>query len=76
MQKINKVIRIPMNSEMFYDLIESRIYQHSANEIWLDYEALYFEYPKINAYTDTYDPDIIKQLRDKEADYLAIYKED
>lgn len=69
MQQIDKVIRIPMPSDDFYLTVSDDL-----SEWWYDIEDLKDQKEVFN-YVIEYDKDIIKQLEERDADYLSIYSD-
>ena len=69
MQQIDKVIRIPMNSEDFYLTVSNDL-----SEWWFNYDDL-IENKEVFNYVKEYDEDILKQLENSDCDYLAIYSD-
>ena len=69
MQQVDKVIRIPMNSSDFYLTISNDL-----SEWWFDYDDL-IENDEVLNFVNNYDVDIIEQLKNGNADYLAIYSD-
>ena len=69
MQPIDKVIRIPMPSDDFYLTVGNDL-----TEWWYDIEDLKDQKEVFN-YVIEYDKDIIKQLEERDADYLSIYSD-
>lgn len=70
MQQINKVIRIPMDNEMFYDLVDFEL-----SEWWFTYDDLIRD-DNILSFVKNYDIDILTQLQNDECEFLAIYADD
>ena len=70
MQQINKVIRIPMSEEMFYDLVDFDL-----SEWWFTYDDL-IQDDNILSFVKNYDIDILTQLLNDECEFLAIYADD
>ena len=69
MQQIDKVIRIPMDSELFYQTIDCDL-----SEWWFNWDDLMGN-DNVLSFVKGYDIDILTQLENDEADYLAIYSD-
>lgn len=62
----DKVIRISLDSELFYDEISSDL-----TEWWIDYDDL-LERPLTLAYIKKYYEEELEALKNKEIDYIAL----
>ena len=62
----DKVIRIALDSELFYDEISSDL-----TEWWTDYEGL-LDMPTIYKRLNIYHSEELKALKNKEIDYIAL----
>lgn len=69
MQQIDKVIRMPMDAEFFYEFVS-----HDLTEWWFSFDDLIMNDNVLPLVKD-YDVDIFQQLQNGEADYLAIYSD-
>lgn len=69
MQQIDKVIRIPMDSELFWSIVDMDL-----SEWWYDYDDL-IQNDNVLSFVKNYDVDILDQLQNGNADYLAIYSD-
>lgn len=69
MQRIDKVIRIPMDSELFWSTIDMDL-----SEWWFDWDDL-MQNDNVLSFVKNYDIDILDQLLTGNADYLAIYSD-
>ena len=69
MQKIDKVIRIPMDSELFWSIVDMDL-----SEWWFSFDDL-MQNDNVLSFVKNYDSDILDQLQNDSADYLAIYSD-
>lgn len=68
MQEIDKVIAISIQKSLFNSLIDT-----DSDHQWVDLDDL-IENEELYKYIQEFDKDIIKQLENKDADCLIIYK--
>lgn len=66
MVEYDKVIRIALDIELFYDEISSDL-----TEWWADYEGL-LDMPTIYKHLNIYHSEELKALKNKEIDYIAL----
>ena len=69
MQRIDKVIRIGMDSELFWSTIDMDL-----SEWWFDWDDL-MQNDNVLSFVKNYDIDILDQLQNGDATYLAIYSD-
>ena len=66
MLKYDKVIRIVLDSEMFYARVSPNL-----NELWTDYNDL-LDMPRIYHFLNIYFSKELEALKNKEIDYIAL----
>lgn len=67
MIKYDKVVRIGLDSEIFYDNVSQNV-----TEYWVNYEGLLEDIPSIYKLLNIYHPEELKALKNKEIDYIAL----
>ena len=67
MIKYDKVIRIGLDSEIFYDNVSQNV-----TEYWANYEGLLEDMPSIYKLLNIYHSEELKALKNKDIDYIAL----
>ena len=70
MIKYDKVIRIGLDSEIFYDNVSRNV-----TEYWANYEGLLEDMPSIYKLVNIYHSGELKALKNKEIDYIALSRD-
>ena len=66
MIEYDKVVRIALDSELFYDNVSQNV-----TEYWVDYEGL-LDMPRIYGLLNIYHSEELKALKNKEIDFIAL----